>query len=209
MTASPPGRTGSGGAGSSKSTKRKKAKPARTKNKSDWLLKSDTAPQPRLGFNADTSQVDVQPAEIDTVDLMLATRRATPGIDGDGIARDEFIRLVAAELGYERTSKQVAKAIDNALRAASRRRIVFTEAGRVYADCQHIGQYDREDLKKTLLSVIGRTWTDRNEATTAAARHLGFERTGKNIKAAFKSALTGLLRQGKLEKDDDGNIRRA
>lgn len=207
MTASPPGKTGSGGAGSSKSTKRKKAKPARTEKQSGWSLKSDTAPQARLGFNDDASQVDVQPADIDTVDLILATRRATAALNDDGMPRDEFIRFVAAELGYERTSKQVAKAIDNALRAASRRRIVFTEAGRVYVDCQHIGQYDREDLKKTLLGVVGRTWTDHDEAITAAARHLGFERTGKKIKQALTSALTGLLRQGELERNGN-DIRR-
>lgn len=51
------------------------------------------------------------------------------------------------------------------------------------------------------MSVVGRTWTPRDEAITSATRHLGFERTGKNIKAAFKSALTGLLRQGDLERD--------
>ena len=207
MTASPPGKTGSGGAVSSKPTKRSKAKPAQTEKRRGWSLKSDTAPQPRLGFNADAGNADVQPAAIDTVDLMLATRRATAALDDDGMPRDEFIRFVAAELGYERTSKQVAKAIDNALRAASRRRIVFTEAGRVYIDCQHIGQYDREDLKKTLLSVVGRTWTNRDEAITAATRHLGFERTGKKIKQALTSALTGLLRQGELERSGN-DIRR-
>lgn len=63
-------------------------------------------------------------------------------------------------------------------------------------------------VKKTVLSVVGRTWTTRDEAIAAAARHLGFERTGKKIKTAFKSALTGLLRQGDLE--HNGNrIRRA
>jgi len=44
-------------------------------------------------------------------------------------------------------------------------------------------------------------------AMRAAAQHLGFRRTGKRIQAAFKSAITGLLRQHRLE--HDGNqIRR-
>jgi len=196
------------GAGDCSQAERKPPTPKR----GGWALKTDQPPQPKLGFQNTAKksrrQTDVEPADIDTTALMLATRRATSALSDDGMPRDEFITFVAAELGYERTSKQVAKAIDNALRAAAQRGIIYTERGNVFTDCRTIADYPRDLLKKTLLSVVGRAWTTRDEAITAASRHLGFERTGKKIKAAFRSALTGLLRQGDLERDGD-HIRRA
>jgi len=69
-------------------------------------------------------------------------------LNEDGMPRDEFIDFVAAELGYERTSKQVAKAIGNALRAAAQRGIVYTDRGNVFTDCRTIADYPRDLLKK-------------------------------------------------------------
>ena len=47
-------------------------------------------------------------------------------------------------------------------------------------------------------------WLDTSdEAVPQAIRRLGFDRTGRKIRQAFKSALTGLLRQGALEYDGD------
>ncbi|MEX0654154.1 MAG: hypothetical protein WD534_10015 [Phycisphaeraceae bacterium] len=174
-----------------------------------WAFKADQPPQPKLGFQKKNGQVGVEPANIATADLMIATRRAMTGLNGNGLPRDAFLRSVAVELGYQRTPKPVAKAIDNGLRAASQRGIIYTEHGRVYGDTRHIGHYERDELKRALLRVVGHTWITRDEAVTLATRHLGFERTGKKIKAAFKSALTGLLRQDELEKDGEGNVRRA
>lgn len=39
------------------------------------------------------------------------------------------------------------------------------------------------------------------EAIRAAARHLGFKRTGSLIRDAFKSAINGAIRRGLLEYD--------
>lgn len=69
----------------------------------------------------------------------------------------------------------------------------------MFTDCRTIGDYDRDLLKKVVLGVVGRSWTQRDEAIRTAARHLGFERCGKKINEAFKAALTGLIRQKKLE----------
>ncbi len=62
-----------------------------------------------------------------------------------------------------------------------------------------ITDLSRDDLKEALLAVVDKTWTERDAAIRAAARHLGFKRTGKRIRKAFASAITGLLRQKKLE----------
>ena len=41
----------------------------------------------------------------------------------------------------------------------------------------------------------------RDDAIRAAARRLGFQRTGRQIKDAFKSAINGAIRRGLLEYD--------
>lgn len=66
-----------------------------------------------------------------------------------------------------------------------------------------IVDYPRNLLKKALLSRVGRTWTTRDEAITAAARYLGFARTGSRIEEAFKGAIRRLIRAEALERDGD------
>jgi hypothetical protein len=56
-------------------------------------------------------------------------------------------------------------------------------------------------LKGFLLGAIGTTWWDQEDAIRAAARHLGFRRTGSAIQEAFKSAINGAIRQGLIERD--------
>ena len=51
-------------------------------------------------------------------------------------------------------------------------------------------------------------WSDREEAIVAAACHLGFRRTGANIRAAFKSAINAALRRGLIEANGPQQIRK-
>ena len=48
---------------------------------------------------------------------------------------------------------------------------------------------------------MGRKWWAREDAIRAAARRLGFARTGNRIRDAFKSAVNGAIRRGLLEYD--------
>lgn len=66
---------------------------------------------------------------------------------------------------------------------------------------RNIGDYSRDELINTLLSVMGVVWWEREDAIRAAARHLGFRRTGSSIRDAFKSAINGAIRRGWLEHD--------
>ena len=59
--------------------------------------------------------------------------------------------------------------------------------------------FDRDQLKAALLEVVGTDWIERDDAIRAAAQSLGFKRCGKRIHKAFASAITGLLRQNRLE----------
>jgi hypothetical protein len=68
-------------------------------------------------------------------------------------------------------------------------------------DCRTIHDYPRELLTNALLAAMGRAWIERDEAIKAAARHLGFRRTGSAIRDAFKSVINGAIRRGLLEYD--------
>jgi len=46
---------------------------------------------------------------------------------------------------------------------------------------------------------MGRGWTERDKAIRSAARWLGFQRAGRAINDAFKSAINGAIRRGWLE----------
>ncbi len=61
--------------------------------------------------------------------------------------------------------------------------------------------YTRDELIAHLLKTIGRKWWERDEAIRLAARRLGYARTGRRIRAAFKSAINGAIRRGLLEYD--------
>jgi len=48
---------------------------------------------------------------------------------------------------------------------------------------------------------MGRKWWAREDAIRAAARRLGYARTGSRIRDTFKSAINGAIRRGLLEYD--------
>ena len=54
-------------------------------------------------------------------------------------------------------------------------------------------KYTLDHRVEMLLAAMGGGWQTRDEAITAAARHLGFRRTGPAIRAAFKSAINAAL----------------
>jgi hypothetical protein len=115
--------------------------------------------------------------------------------------REDVIKDIATHLGAERVGARIRDFIDGMLNTASRRYIIETRDGGLVASARSIDDYHRDFLKTALKAVIGRTWTDEDEAIRAATRYLGFRRTGPKIERAFKSAINGLLRQDELERD--------
>ena len=74
--------------------------------------------------------------------------------------------------------------------------------------CQSVEDYSRDQLVNTLVAAMGSAWQSRAEATTAAARYLGFRRTGSKIAAAFKSAINAAIRRKLVECDGAKMIRK-
>jgi hypothetical protein len=151
-----------------------------------------------------------QPAPIDETDRndVLGTIREVFS-RAEPCDREEAIRRVAAALGYDRVRPQLRRAISPHIRTAVRRGILDNTGGEYSLLCHSIGQYTRDHLVDTLLAAMGGAWWTRDEATAAAARHLGFRRTGKRIKSAFKSAINAAVRRGLLERDGPHYIRKA
>ncbi|HZV13284.1 MAG TPA: hypothetical protein VFA55_08715, partial [Candidatus Kapabacteria bacterium] len=120
---------------------------------------------------------------------------------GEGMEREELIRETGYRFGFERIGPAIHETISDDVIAASMRGIVKRIKGIYYIDCHNINDYPLDLLKKYLISEIGRIWTEQDEAIRRTSRYLGFRRAGPNIFSAFKSAINGAIRQGKIERD--------
>lgn len=149
------------------------------------------------------------PTPIDDTDRdeVLATIRQ---VFADGARRDRTtaIRDVAHALGYHRTGARIQDVLDTDLLTAVRRGILENERGELRLLCRSADDYTLDHRVEMLLAAMGGSWQTRDEAITAAARHLGFRRTGPAIRAALKSAINAGLRRGRLERDGADLIRK-
>ena len=109
-------------------------------------------------------------------------------------------------MGFDRLGPRIRAVIEGDLLAAARRGVISGDRGMFRLDCRSIADYPRDLIKKYLLAVMGSTWWEQDDAIRAAARHLGFRRAGPAIQRAFRSAISGAIRQGRLERDG-GRIR--
>ena len=139
--------------------------------------------------------------DFDRDDLVAAIREVFA--QNSELDRDSAIREVARTLGFGRTGSRITEAIDSALIAAAKRGVIQNNRGDLSLLTRNIGDYSRDELINTLLSVMGVAWWEREEAIRAATRHLGFRRTGSAIRDAFKSAINGAIRRGLLERDGE------
>jgi hypothetical protein len=72
-------------------------------------------------------------------------------------------------------------------------------AARNASESPSIADFDRDQMKEALLAVVGTNWMERDAAIRAAAKRLGFGRLSNRIRAAFASAVNGLIRQKELQ----------
>ncbi len=122
---------------------------------------------------------------------------------GAQLDAEAAIRAVARALGYARTGPRIYDNLKNNLRVAVQRGIIRNEQGEYRIACRTINDYSQDERVAALLSAMPRGWTERPVAIRAAARHLGFRRTGSAIQDAFKSAINGALRRKLLEADNN------
>lgn len=137
--------------------------------------------------------------EIDRDEIMSAIREVSSSVES--LEPETAIIQIARVLGFRRTGARMKERLRSALRTAIRRHIINRDKGVISIECATIDDYTRDELVETLLVTMGSAWWDREEAIRAASRRLGFRRTGNRITKAFKSAINGALRRGKLEPD--------
>jgi Type ISP C-terminal specificity domain len=110
------------------------------------------------------------------------------------LARADLIRHTAWELGFTRTGPRIAKALESAIRLATKRGIASNERGTLSLVASKIDGYDRDFLKQHLLSCITKAWCDKAEVPLRFARELGFARTGPTIEETVWSLMRALQR---------------
>jgi hypothetical protein len=145
---------------------------------------------------------EAQPVPIDETDrdeVMAAIREVFS--NGAELQRDEAIREIAHQLGYGRVGARIRQALDDDIRTAVRRGILENSLYGLSLLCRSIDEYERDHLIEMLLAAMGTNWWPQDDAIRAAARHLGYRRTGSKIQAAFKSAIRAAIRRGLLERD--------
>lgn len=130
--------------------------------------------------------------------MILAIRKVFA--ESGALDAETAVRAIARQLGFARTGPRIDETVRNNLAVAVRRRILTNEGGVYTLFGRDIGDYARNELIDALLGAMGRGWTEREDAIRAATRWLGFQRTGRAIQDAFKSAINGAIRRGRLEK---------
>jgi hypothetical protein len=150
---------------------------------------------------SDTAQTSSKRWKDDDEAAVISFRHVLTSAEGKQLSKDELIRHVSKELGYIRVGRVTDKYLRGRLIAAARRRILYTERGICYLDCNSIQDYPRDLLKTLFLTAMGSVWWDGSEAYEVASRYLGYSRTGSAIRASFDSIVNGLIRQKLLERD--------
>jgi hypothetical protein len=185
-------------------TKPKEAKPAPPEPESIVLPTVTQKPARKPARSARRTDI----GDFSREDLLAAIRKVFTGGEASGVVdRDTAIRLVARQLGFEHVGSRVREAVDNALRTAAHRLLVAADGGLLTLATRNIEEYiapppDRfVRLRKYLAAAMGPGWMEQDDAIRAAANHLGFQRTGKNIVSTFESAINSALRRGELERD--------
>ncbi len=158
----------------------------------------------RAAERASPQATDARLPDIDMLEretILAAIREVfSTGVQLDAEAA---IRATARALGYARTGARIHEHLKNNLRVAVQRGILRKEQGAYRIACRTIHDYSQDERVAALLSAMPRGWTERAEAIRAAARHLGFRRTGSVIQDAFKSAINGAIRRKLVEADRD------
>jgi Type ISP C-terminal specificity domain len=147
-----------------------------------------------------SSEARVSADEIDREELMCAIRQLFS--DGQGRSRDEAIKDLSRQLGYERVGPRISEELSNAIKTAVRRGILANNNDALEQLARTISDYGRDFLKDQFLaSLQGRTWEERDVAVRHFSRWFGFLRTGPVVDETTRSLINGLLRENRLESE--------
>ena len=173
-------------------------------------IKTETAPLPLPQKESsvktpEPERTDKIPAPIDeweTNEVMAVFRSFARG--KGFIERDQFIQLVAHEMGYKRVSSRIYSILKGHIIAAIRRDILEMESGWVRIKTSTIEEYHPNDLIRALWSVLPKNrYSSREDTMRAAAEHLGFRRLTERARMNIKAAMRVSIRRGILKGDKE------
>jgi type I restriction enzyme S subunit len=149
------------------------------------------------GEEEDSGERVLDIGEFSTEEIMAEFRKATRQTgEWD---REELLREVAYNLGYQRLGPRIAETLKGHLRAALRRGVLSAVGPNVACLAPTMADYTIEEIIDTFQSVMtkGREY-DREEVIESVAHHLGFTRLRDTVRDPIKSALNGAIRRGIL-----------
>jgi hypothetical protein len=154
-------------------------------------------PPPRATRHSPAPARHISLDDIETDDVMAAFRKAARG--RGWMEREELLREVLSQLGYQRLGSRQRHTLEGHLRAAIRRKIIEADGDHVRLLTTTMADYELDELRDTLRSVMrkGRDY-DREDVIRAVAHHLGFTQLRAAVRNPIKSAITSAIRQGIL-----------
>lgn len=165
------------------------------------LIEADEEPEPAR------KRAEAQPTSdgLDDATAMCALRAALADAVGP-LSHDALKKDASRRLGHRRLGKQIASAIDDAIRRAARRGIAENGREGLQLAVAQIDGYDTGHLEVQLIAALRarRGWVERSELPTLLARWLGFARTGSKISETSEALLRRLARSGQIELARDG-----
>ena len=119
-------------------------------------------------------------------------------------SRDELLKAVSQELGYQRLSSNIEEVLKGHQRAAIRRKIIGASGDEVWPETPSMDDYERDDLIDTFKSVMRKNEEyERDEVIRSLANYLGFRRLTESVREPIKSAINGAIRRDMLGYEGD------
>lgn len=174
---------------------------AEIKEQGEPLIKhADSGPSRSISAQAKVRAPALE--ELDTDAIMVVFRQTARG---KGLReRGELLKEISLALGYQRLGSKIEEALRGYLRAAIQRKIIESDGDLVRLGAATTEQYDLENLRNALCSVMrsGRKY-EREEVIYAVTRYLGFACVTDTMRQAMKSAINSAIRQGSLVYEGD------
>ena len=118
------------------------------------------------------------------------------------ISRENLLKEVASNFGYQRLSTKLRVKLQGDMRAAMMRGIILSNGDIIVTATRNVEDYDRDDLIKYACSVTkkGKLY-EQDTVIRDTLKHLGFQRITEQMRSAVASAIRSGIRNGLFVRD--------
>ena len=138
--------------------------------------------------------------DLDQQTIMAAFRKACR--NRGEISREDFLKVVASSLGYQRLRAKLRVKLQGDMRAAMMRGIIKSNGDMIVPATQNTEDYNRDDLIKYACSVTkkGKLY-EQDTVIRDTLKHLGFQRITERMRKVVTSAIRNGIRKGLFVRD--------